>query len=372
MKFRELFTEEECNTGRQDDLDIAKAFPVLMLPFTHTIIECISGEALDYGIPFLFDCYIGGPISAPVFMFAMGVGISYAYDHSPQAIIKRAGKLAVVGYLLNICRFLIPYLIGYALTGDKEQFVDPLLYKVFGNDILQFAPLALLCMAFFIKQKLSFRAMLGIGLLFSLAGWALIGIDLKSPVLNTLFGYFIPTEDAAGMVISDFPILNWLIFVIVGYIFGYYLRRLKDKASFYKIVSPLCLLVCLIYFPIAMHYEIGTFGPGENAYYHLRFYEMLAFLCLIFGMLGIYYAVSRILSRPIMWFLRQISRGMTVFYCVHWVFVIVITNVIVYILTGSQELPLPETLWIAFGIMIVTSAIVLLYERHNHGRSYVS
>ena len=45
------------------------------MAFVHCIIECTAPEALDHGIPFLFDYVIGSPISAPMFMFAMGIGI---------------------------------------------------------------------------------------------------------------------------------------------------------------------------------------------------------------------------------------------------------------------------------------------------------
>lgn len=59
MKFRELFSDNPINTGRQFEVDIGKAIPVLCLPFVHCFIECTSLEGLNHGVPFLFDYVIG-------------------------------------------------------------------------------------------------------------------------------------------------------------------------------------------------------------------------------------------------------------------------------------------------------------------------
>ncbi|MBR6049731.1 MAG: DUF1624 domain-containing protein, partial [Clostridia bacterium] len=154
MKLRELLSDGQVNTGRQTELDFGKALPVLCLPFVHCFIECTASEGLDHGIPFLFDYVIGSPISAPMFMFCMGVGIVYTKKSSASDLAKRAGKLFLIGLLLNVCRFLLPYLAGYAITGEAGKYLEPLVYRVFGNDILQFASLCFLCIALFVKLKI--------------------------------------------------------------------------------------------------------------------------------------------------------------------------------------------------------------------------
>ena len=114
MKFRDLFADKPVNTGRQNALDLGKAFPILCLPFVHTFIECTTDAGLGHGIPYLFDSIIGGPFSAPMWMFAMGIGILYTRHNAARDMIKRG--LTIIGFffLLNTCRFLIPYLIvGY-------------------------------------------------------------------------------------------------------------------------------------------------------------------------------------------------------------------------------------------------------------------
>lgn len=155
-----ILADEPVNAGRQKEVDMGKALMVLCLPFIHCIIECTSDEGLETGIPYLFDTIIGGPMSAPMYMFCMGIGIVYSLNKGFDKEAGRGLRLIGIFYLLNICRFLIPYLIGYAVSGDKEQFITPLIYRVLGNDILLFAGLAIILIAAFRHFGMSDRAML--------------------------------------------------------------------------------------------------------------------------------------------------------------------------------------------------------------------
>ncbi|MDE6674990.1 MAG: heparan-alpha-glucosaminide N-acetyltransferase domain-containing protein, partial [Acetatifactor sp.] len=191
-----VFANKKVNGGRQRELDLLKAMCIVCLALIHCTIECTPEEQLAGGIPYLFDTVIGGPLSAPVFMFAMGIGMVYTRYSKPREYVRRGLQIAIVGYLLNICRFLIPFLVGYKVTGDYEKYIAPLAYKVFGNDILQFASLAMLLIALFVKLHIPDAAMLLICLGMSLLGTRLGGISLGNPAANIIMGYFIGTEDA--------------------------------------------------------------------------------------------------------------------------------------------------------------------------------
>ena len=343
MRFRELFSDRPINTGRQNEVDFGKAIPVLCLPFVHCFIECTPLEGLDHGIPFLFDYVIGSPISAPMFMFCMGIGIVYSRNNSASALAKRAGKLFLIGLLLNICRFLIPYLVGYRITGETDKYLEPLVYRVLGNDILQFASLFLLCIALFVKLKIPNSLMLLISFGFSLIGWALNDVDLGNNAANLILGHFIGTEDAAGLVISDFPLLNWMIVPVAGYVFGQFLLRVKDKGAFYRRVSPIPLILSTAFLVAEYFLEIGMNRPGgEDTYYHATTYDIVAFIAFSVGLLGVYYFLWPRLSEKIRAFLTSVSRGVTSVYCIHWVFVVWVTNVLLYVLLGTQELPVGQ------------------------------
>ena len=148
-----IFSSEEINRSRQWELDLAKAVIIFCLALIHVTIECTTDDGLCSGIPYLFDTVIGGPFSAPMYMFAMGVGMSYTKRNSPADYLARGAKIFGLAYILNICRFLIPYSIGYAVTKDYEVYIEPLMYKVLGNDILTFAGLAIAAAFLFLPKK---------------------------------------------------------------------------------------------------------------------------------------------------------------------------------------------------------------------------
>ena len=101
---REIFAETPVNSGRQMELDLGKALPILALPFVHCFIECTTDAGLAHGIPYLFDSVIGGPFSAPMWMFAMGVGIVYSHKTNLKQFARRGAGLFGIFFLLNICR----------------------------------------------------------------------------------------------------------------------------------------------------------------------------------------------------------------------------------------------------------------------------
>jgi hypothetical protein len=53
-------------------------------------------------------------------------------------------------------------------------------------------------------------------------------------------------------------------------------------------------------------------------------------------------------------FFTDVSSKITSFYCIHWVFVRTITNVVLYIKNGTQVLPVWKTLVLSVCIILVT------------------
>lgn len=353
---RSLFQEEEVNTGRQWELDLARAIPVLCLPIIHCIIECCTDEMLESGIPYLFDTVIGGPFSAPMYLFAMGISMDYTRRRTPGKFVLRGIDLVIISYVLNICRFLIPYLIGYSISGDREQFIVPLVYRVLGNDVLLFAGLAYLVTALFRKLGLSPAKMMAIAVAASFIGMLTTGVDTGVPILNILLGSFIGTEDDSGLLISDFPLLIWLIVPVSGLCFGKLLRHIReeDKGKFYAIVSVPALAIAAIYMCTGIEHTWGMFGEGQNCYYHMMPWDMLECILLDIGMLGVWYFVTEMITPRTMAFFTDVSSKITSFYCIHWVLVRTITNVVLYIKNGTQVLPVWKTLVLSVCIILVT------------------
>ena len=362
-KLRNIISSEPLNTGRQFELDLGKAIPILCMPFVHCIIECSTEEQLLHGIPYAFDMIIGGPMSAPMFMFCMGATVHFSKNNSPRQLAKRGLQLLLFGMILNICCYLIPYLIGYAVTGDAEQFLTPLPFYMFGIDILQFAGATMLLLALMTGLKMPKPLMFGIALGLSVAGSFIRGIDLGNDVLNVILGWFVGTDNEAELIVSDFPIFNWLLIPVCGYLFGWLLQRVKDKRKFYLSFSPLLLTASIAYFIIGDHFEIGMFAEGENAYYHMLTYDVFASIAFSLGLLGVYCAAERVLPSGVKNFFSYTSMNITAFYCIHWVFIRIIINVVLYSINGTQELYLPYTLLISLTIELLTFAVIHIYRK---------
>ena len=354
-----IFANEPINTSRQWELDLARAVIIFCLAIIHVTIECTTDEGLCSGIPYLFDTIIGGPFSAPMYMFVMGVGMCYTRRNTPKEHFIRGAKIFTVGYALNICRFLIPYSIGYFITGDYAYYIEPLIYKVLCNDILTFAGLAMMIMALFVKLKLSNLVMLIIATVMCGFGTLLNGVDVVSPLGNIFLGYVIGTEDAAGMVLSDFPILNWLMFPVCGYVFGSVLKRVKDKKRFYLTFSLPALIIAIVYFTLGIYFERGMFGEGQNCYYHMIFSDVLASLCLTVGMIGVYYFILKIFPKKIFYVAWSISENITPIYFIHWVLVSFVVNLCMYVIRGTTLL----TPWqvVGLGTAISIASIVIAH-----------
>lgn len=359
---RNFLSDNEINNGRQKEIDLAKAILAFCLALVHCIIECSSDESLTSGIPYLFDSIIGGPFGAPMFMFVMGAGMVFNSKNRPEDYLARGFKLFIAAYIFNICRFLIPYVIGYGITGEYEKYMEPLMYKVLGNDILTFAGLAMMLIALLLKLKVTNLGLVAVSIGFSVAGTMLVGVDVGVPLANIFLGYLIGTEDAAGMVLSDFPLLNWLIFPACGYVFGSILKRVKDKNSFYLLVSVPALIIAAMYFAFGLHYERGMFGEGQNCFYHMIAADALASLALNIGMLGVYHFICKVMPKTAINLSKNISANLTAVYCIHWVLVSFIVNIFIYIVRGTQELPAGLTLLLGSAISVV-SIIIAHYFR---------
>lgn len=284
------------------------------------------------------------------------------YSNSIKELAKRGIRLEILGFVLNICRYTVPYLIGYAFTANTEKYIEPLLYRTLCNDILQFAGIALLLMAFLRWLKISDNLMLFVGLGMSLLGMLFNGIDVNNPLGNIFLGYFVGTEDAAGRVFSYFPLLNWFLVPVSGYLFGKLLIRVKDKDKFYLMLSPAALLATVVYFTINIQTGRGMFGEGQNCYYHIQTGDVLISIIAAVGLLGFYYCLSKWIPKFAMNVIKIISRNVTHVYCIHWVIITFSINVCMYVVRGTQELSVFVTLLLSFVISITAICISHIFS----------
>ncbi len=340
------FTREPCNTGRQFELDVFRFILIYRLAVVHVFVDATPPANLDVlGIPYYFDSVVGGVLGATRFMIIMGMGLSYTRHGTPKELFKRGVKIGIVGFILNIFRYLIPSLIGYAATKDAGKYLSELPYLFFGNDILQFASLAMILMSLLIYLKLNPPKILIISLAMSIIGTVLRSVDLHNTVLNVIAGHFIGIETVSGSpyIYSDFPLMIWFIFYAFGYIFGYGYQRLKNKDRFYKTVSPVCFIIALAFCIWEIAGGFGMMmGEGANVFYHMHTGEAIICIMACVGSMMIFYFASKIIPDKLKKPIERVSRNINSVYCIHWVLVWWIVDLLIYSIRGNCYLrPIP-------------------------------
>ena len=138
----------------------------------------------------------------------MGIGLQYSRSRDPKFLFKRGLSIGLVAIFLNVFRYLVPSLVGYAVTGNYDKYISKLPYRFFGNDILQFACLAMILMSLFLYLKLNPYIVFVIALVMNMASMLVNNIDFGNMPVNIIMGHFIGVEDPQGSVNSDFPFSN--------------------------------------------------------------------------------------------------------------------------------------------------------------------
>lgn len=308
-----LFSEERINQGRQLELDIAKGLAILFMVFVHCFesLTPIEVTATGYMIEFL-----GGPLAAPVFMFALGVGIVYSRKSTPADLAVRGIRLLILAYVLNFLRSSLPQMFQYFRTGDPG-YAKEAVALLFGVDILPFAGLVFLFFA--ATYKLSFTSIhyLLSGLIMAGANLLLLNVVPKDTVLNVISGSFWGTNYYAW-----FPFLTWIMYPLAGYLFGELLMRCTNKKRLYMQTLQIAFSILgllAIYFVLkdgdlrALNHLI------LEAYYHHTIVANLFMIAVTLAWLStLYFWTAHIPSR-IKATLARWSKNITPLYFVHGV-----------------------------------------------------
>lgn len=368
-----LFSKEICNSGRQFELDMTKALVAVFLAAIHVFVECTPDAILDQrGIPYFFDSILGGPFASPMFMFAMGIGLQFTSRQPAHSLLWRGVKLIGLGLLLNVLRFLIPFLIGYAVSGNAAYFLDRLPYLMCGSDILIFAGFASMLMSLLLYLRLNRFWILGIAAALSLGSIPLRGIDTGSQALNIFLGHFIGIEDAAGEVESFYPLMIWFFIYAAGYFCGYYMQRLKDKDLFYKIAAPVCLVVSIGVMVAESLLGIGMMGgEGANVFYHMHLPEQIVCIMFNVGLMGVYHLTLKKTPERFKNHVITISRSLTSIYVIQWILVCWICDLLLHLIRGTVYLDTLPALLV--GIVLSAASVLLarLWVNRKYGKKRI-
>ncbi|MCH3960532.1 MAG: DUF1624 domain-containing protein [Solobacterium sp.] len=344
-----VFSKDIVNTGRQKELDWAKACAIIAMVTVHVYekTSVIDTETIyPTGAFRNIIEFVAGPLAAPLFMFAMGIGMVYARHHSAHDDFKRGLDLLKNGYLLNFFRAALPLFLG-SLVG--ASLVMPPIAGLLYIDILEFAGFAFLTIALMKKLGMNAWQMLIAALVLQVAGYYLSNLYFEPEWLRYLLSPFLLTHKY-----TSFPMFLWLYYPVLGIVFGELLQHVKDKKKFYgRLVmigaAGLAISLGIMY---AAHIDVRTmYEVAEKIYYRQSLLHYLFTTSVIFIALGLYYVLSaKVTWHPLTAAVQYMSAHLNVIYIVQWL-------VICYFISFCTVLGLPA---VPVACILPTAAVVLL------------
>ena len=343
-----LFATQKVNTGRQIEWDFAKVFAIILMIITHYFAFCSFGS-VNYG-KITNTVFILTQCSAPIFMFAMGIGMAYTRHDSPKEFIVRGIKLLLLGLIINTMYFLSNYAAGVPLEYSLLSFL--------ANDILQFAGLSFILVGIFKWYNVNSIKIFIISLGFSLIASYSPDFTFSNMYLNQFLGNFIGTQ---GMkIVSCFPIINWFIIPVCGMLFGENLITCNDKDELYtRIIKPtstltfIMLIVGLIFLEDMFSVTGGTV-PEKLNYLHAPLSDMVILIIVSLFIGSLFYFVAKKSSPAVIDFIRRTSNNVTVIYIIQWALILFLTYI-------NYFLHVETNLGIAIAVLafIIITSIIL-------------
>ena len=358
MNISSLFSNEKVNTGRQVELDIAKGISIIFMIFLHTLMVVPAFNAdISSTYNFIISNVLGRAFAAPIFMFCMGAGVVYSRHSQWDGMIKRGVKLFLLGILVNIFEFFLPCYVCGTLLGRWDVFPTAGGLLLFCVDILAFAGLAFILMGILKKFELSNKKLIIIAVIMSLIGTYTRFTDFGSDIANLFFANFIGSTGGFGA----FPLFNWFIFPIAGYIRGQYFIRAKDKNIFFKF-WPISIIISMIYFFASSQLWGGVLSDDIHLYYFMTTLDAIFCITNAHGVIGLCYWISKYLPDAIKKAFNILSNNITGIYVLQWLFVPLIVILISYFFKDLVLTDCVNTV-ISIVIIILSTACALFYKK---------
>ena len=332
-----------CNTGRQNELDIAKGLAVVFMVLIHTVEYFWDEEAFIFG---KIVNFLGSPPAAPVFMFLLGCGIVYSTRSNAEMIFKRGIKMLALSYVMNALVYVLPWGIKSLIDQDINVILDEWT-QIYDADILQFAALAFLFFAIVKKVDLKPLVVVVIAAVISGVGMALNYFipEIESPVLQAISGLFWGTHEG-----SYFPFTSWIIYPAAGYLFAHFLRRTDNKKSFYALISTIGLVVFVSLAVVLSRFIEWDDLMDGAAYYHQGLALNVMFIAFVLFWLGVCYALSLLFRDGfIMKLLAKFSSNVTPIYVCQYILIIYVSTLATY--DCFYRAPVVTAIFIVFTIL---------------------
>ena len=249
MNFLNLFSHEQVNNDRQPAFDLCKTLCIILMILCHVfyVIKYTTTPTLN-------ATYVAHNLvrllGAQFFMFSMGMGLAYSRNDTAKGCFKRGIILLITGYFLNFMREILPWIV----TGTYPMFAHIMTNDKFlmflSCDILQFAGLAFLFFGIAKYYKWSSLKIFVVTLFLTAVGAFCINeITIKLTPDNFYYyfvGLLIPIKNFTLNDYVCFSFCNWIIYPVVGWLFGKAIKKCHDIDKFYLYLFWISLPIFLL------------------------------------------------------------------------------------------------------------------------------
>jgi uncharacterized membrane protein len=313
---------EPVNTHRQLALDVARGLAVCFMILIH-VMEIFSRAEVNHTVFGYLVGFLGGPPTAPVFMFVMGIGSVFSTRAVPHTMIIRGLKLYVAGYILSFVHLVLPAWIaaqtGLTLAADLQRIH----HITYGDVLFQ---INILHLAGIVYIVLGVLKMLPLALPWYPAIAVLVGT-----VAPLLWGCYtgrvwidVFLDALWGNKPLVFPFFSWGVYPLCGVAAGYWLIRSKNPAIFYRSLMLVGAIGFLLGGALVLVFKAhsGMSYLEAEQYYWRHGIELN---CLMLGFVGLWLGLiayltptlsPRITQRLVFW-----SQHVTTIYWIHWILI---------------------------------------------------
>ena len=353
-KIKNCFDKDPVNLGRQRELDIAKGIFIIFMSFSHCIE--ILGWFFDpniSGSPSWHDFDMVIKSLAIVAITCMGISLCYSSKKTAGALFHRALSMLGMVVLLELSRTFVPCFVEWLIFRDFGSIRYA--FQFVSVDIFQFVTLAFAVMALFKKMKLKPFTMILIASVFSVIGQLLSGVSTGSMFGDIAVGFLWHSYDSAY-----FPLFSWLIVPVVGYALGYIWIRLRDKDTFFRLITPISWVITVLYF-VSMVLVGEWYYLSGGCYCGIGLLDILFMFVIFFAVAGTSYFVGKRLP-CISNLLESMGIRISSIYCIHWV-VYACLYLILTCVMGNNFVPTFAVVPTSILVLIIADILSRLYKK---------
>ena len=325
MNIFNLFSHEKVNNGRQPAFDLCKTICIILMILCHVFYVIKYSTTATLNATYVAHNLVR-LLGAQFFMFSMGMGLAYSRNDTAACCAKRGLILLLTGYGLNFLREILPWMV----TGTYPMFAHIMTNDKFlmllSCDILQFAGLAFLFFALVKHFKWNNLTIFIITLFITVIGAFCtneITVKLTADTFYYSFvGLLIPIKNFTINDYVCFSFSNWIIYPVVGWLFGKALKRCQDLDRFYLylfwVSTPLLLLAWAAFDAVGKNMWLILMNP---VVYHQQNPVILA---VYMNIIAIAISVAHLFSNYFVKFkfwniIKHLSSELPTLYIVSWI-----------------------------------------------------